>query len=172
MSRQRLHHVRQFGAQYCKRGGVRRPLRADHQIDRREDTQQVASENLTQPAPQAIARHRRRLMTRHDEAKPRVTGGVVTPDQIEMTRTPPAACFPAGRELRTARDSHAARVPLARLPAPVFGWSADGETLAALLAAARQRSAAPNVFHPRAKSVFIDAPPISRPICRTHDFLE
>jgi hypothetical protein len=96
----------------------------------------------------------------------------VTPDHIEMPRMPASACFPAGRELRAARDAHAARKPLARLPAPVFGWRTDGETLATLLATTRQCSAAPDGFHPRAKSVFIDAPPIARPISRSHKFLE
>ena len=109
-------------------------------------------------------------MSRHDEAKPRVTGGVVTPDKIEMGCAPPAACFPAGRELRAARDTHAARVPLARLPAPVFGWRTDGETLATLLATTGQCGTAPDGFHPRPESMLIDAPPISRPICRTHKF--
>jgi len=107
-----------------------------------------------------------------DETETRMTSGIVTPRQIEVLRAPPAAGFPAGRELRAARDAYAARVPLARLPAPVFGWSRDGETLATLLAPAGQRGAAPDVFHPRAKSMLINAPPISRPICRTHDFLE
>ncbi len=170
MSRQRLHRSRQFGAEHCKRGGVRRPLRANHEIDRRERAQHVASQNLPQPTPQPIARHGRRLMARHDETEPRVTRRVVTPDQIEMARAPPVACIPAGRELRAARDAHAARVPLVRLPAPVFGWSLNGETLATLLAATGQRGATPNGFHSLAKSVSIDAPPISRPICRTHKF--
>jgi len=88
-----------------------------------------------------------------------------------VLRAPPAPRLRAGYELRAARDPHAARVPLARLPAPVFGWNADDELLAALLAPAGQRGAAPNGFHPRAKSMFIDASPISRPICRTHNFL-
>ena len=114
----------------------------------------------------------RRLMTRDDESETRVTRSIVTPDQIEMLRTPPAACFPAGRELRAARDTDATRVPLARLPAPVFGWRTDGETLATLLAPAGQRGTAPNGFHPRAETMLIDAPPIPRPICRTHIFLE
>jgi hypothetical protein len=108
----------------------------------------------------------------HDESEPRVTRSTVTPDQIEMLRAPPATCFPAGGELRAARNAGAARVPLARLPAPVFGWDTDDETLAALFAAARQCGTAPNGFHPRAKSMFIDASPISRPVCRTHKFLE
>src|SRR5881296_3832256 len=106
-----------------------------------------------------------------DETETRMTSSIVTPRQIEVLRAP-AAGFPAGRELRAARDAYAARVPLARLPAPVFGWSRDGETLATLLAPAGQRGAAPDGFHPRAKSMLINAPPISRPICRTHDFLE
>jgi len=110
-------------------------------------------------------------MQRNDEPESRVTGGIVTPDQIEMLRAPTPSCFPAGREFRAARDTDAARVPLARLPAPVFGWNTDDETLAALLAPAGQCGAAPNGFHPRAKSMFIDASPISRPICRTHNFL-
>src|SRR6266511_3947697 len=117
-------------------------------------------------------------MARNDETESRVTRNAVTPGQIEMRRastvtptpvTPP--CVPAGGELRAARDAHAARVPLARLPAPVFGWSTDGETLATLLAPAGQRGAAPHGFHPRAKSMLIDTPPISRPIRRTHKFL-
>src|SRR6185369_2195463 len=110
-------------------------------------------------------------MQRNDEPESRVTGGIVTPDQIEVRCAPAASRFPAGRELRAARNADAARVPLARLPAPVFGWNTDDETLAALLAAARQGGAAPNGFHPRAESMFIDASPISRPICRTHNFL-
>ena len=107
-----------------------------------------------------------------DETETRMTSGIVTPRQIEVLRAPAAAGFPAGRELRTARDAYAARVPLARLPAPVFGWSRDGETLATLLAPAGQCGAAPHRFHPRAKSMLIDTPPIPRPICRTHFFLE
>src|SRR6266446_10444297 len=110
----------------------------------------------------------------HDESQTRVTRVTVTPGQIEMQSAPSLAprCVPAGRELRAARDAHAARVPLARLPAPVFGWSTDDETLATLLAPAGQCGAAPNSFHPRAKSMLIDAPPIARPIRRTHKFLE
>jgi hypothetical protein len=113
-------------------------------------------------------------MSRDDESKPRVTQGTVTPGQIEMrcaTAATPTS-FPAGGELRAARDAHAARVPFARLPTPVFGWNADDELLAALLAPAGQGRATPNGFHPRAKSMLIDAPPIPRPICRTHNFLE
>jgi len=112
-------------------------------------------------------------MAWHDESQTRVTRVTVTPGQIEMLSAPSLAphCVPAGRELRAARDANAARIPLARLPAPVFGWNADDETLATLLAAAGQRSAAPDGFHPRAKSMLIDAPPISRPIRRTHKFL-
>jgi hypothetical protein len=111
-------------------------------------------------------------MAWNDETETRMTRSVVTPGQIEVLRAPPAACFPAGREFRAARDANAARVPLARLAAPVFGWSRDGETLATLLAPPGQRGAAPDGFHPRAKSMLIDAPPIARPIRRTHDFLE
>jgi len=111
-------------------------------------------------------------MERDDEPETRVTQITVTPGQIEMLRAPAATCFPAGSEIRAARDTHAARVPLARLPAPVFGWNTDGETLATLLAPAGERGAAPNGFHPRAKSMLIDAPPIARPIRRTHKFLE
>ena len=111
-------------------------------------------------------------MERNDEPETRVTQITVTPGQIEMLRAPAATCFPAGSEIRAARDTHAARVPLARLPAPVFGWDTDGETLATLLAPAGERGAAPNGFHPRAKSMLIDAPPIARPIRRTHKFLE
>ena len=110
-------------------------------------------------------------MKRYDQTETRVTGRIVTPDQIEMLRTTTTACVPAGRELRAARDAYAARVPLARLPTPVFGWNADDQLLAALLAPAGQCGATPNGFHPRPKSMFIDAPPIPRPICRTHKFL-
>ena len=139
--------------------------------------QHVASQDLTQPPPQAIPRHGGRLMERNDETESRVTQSSVTPGQIEMlgaatmtTSTP--TCVPAGGELRAACDAYAARVPLARLPAPVFGWNADDELLAALLAPAGQCGAAPNRFHPRAKSMLIDAPPIPRPIGRTHNSLE
>jgi hypothetical protein len=116
-------------------------------------------------------------MTRNDEPESRVTQIGVMPGQIEMLRaatmtTPTPTGFPAGGELRAARDTDPARVPLARLPAPVFGWNANDELLAALLAPAGQCGAAPNGFHPRAKSMLIDAPPIPRPICRTHIFLE
>ena len=107
-----------------------------------------------------------------DETKTRMTSSIVTPRQIEVLRAPPAAGFPAGRELRAARDAYAVRVPLARLPAPVFGWNTDDELLAAFLAPAGQRGTAPNCFHPRAKPMLIDASPISRPIRRTHKFLE
>src|SRR5437867_9234173 len=110
-------------------------------------------------------------MTRNDESETRVTQGAVTPGQIEMLCAPAAPSRPAGSEVRAARDAHAARIPLARLPAPVFGWNTDDEPLATLLAAAGQRSAAPDGFHPRAKSMLIDAPPIARPIRRTHKFL-
>src|SRR6266487_633398 len=101
-------------------------------------------------------------MTRHDESEARVTQTAVTPSQIEMRRAPAATCVPAGGELRAARDPHAARIPLARLPAPVFGWRTNGETLATLLAPARQGGAAPNSLHPRAKSLLIVPPPIAR----------
>ena len=110
-------------------------------------------------------------MTRNDETETRVTQITVTPGQIEMLRAPAATCFPAGCEIRAARDTDAARVPLARLPAPVFGWNTDGETPATLLAPAGERGAAPNGFHPRAETMFIYAPPVSRPIRRTHKFL-
>ena len=170
-SRQRLHRARQFGAQHCKRGGVRGALRTNHEIDRWKVSQHVAPQDLTQPPAQAIAPGGRRLMARNDEPETRVTRTTVTPGQIEMRRAPAAARFPAGGELRAARESDAVRVPLARLPAPVFGWRTDGETLATLLAPAGQCGAAPNGFHPRAKSMFIDTPPIARPIRRTHKFL-
>ena len=116
-------------------------------------------------------------MERNDETESRMTQSGVTPGQIETLgaatlTTPTPTCFPAGGELRAARDAYAARVPLARLPAPVFGWNADDELLTALLAPARQRGAAPNGFHPRAEAMLIDAPPIARPICRSHEFLE
>src|SRR5438477_12149612 len=113
-------------------------------------------------------------MARDDESQARVTRITVTPNQIEMLSASTVAprCIPAGGELRAARDTHAARVPLARLPAPVFGWNADDELLAALLAPAGQSGAAPNGFHSRAESMLIDAPPIPRPICRTHNSLE
>ena len=77
-------------------------------------------------------------MAWHDESQTRVTRVTVTPGQIEMLSAPSLAprCVPAGRELRAARDAHAARVPLARLPAPVFGWNTDDELLAAFLAPA------------------------------------
>jgi len=110
-------------------------------------------------------------MQGYDEPETRVTQIAVTPGQIEMLCALAATRVPAGRELRAARDAYAARVPLARLPAPVFGWNTDGETLATLLAPAGQCGAAPDRFHPRAKSVFIDAPPIARPVRRTHKFL-
>src|SRR5213593_3598126 len=109
-------------------------------------------------------------MTRNDESETRVTQGAVTPGQIEMLCAPAAPSRPAGSEVRAARDAHAARIPLARLPAPVFGWRTNGETLATLLAPARQCGAAPHRFHPRAESMLIDAPPIARPIRRTHKF--
>jgi hypothetical protein len=110
-------------------------------------------------------------MPGNDESETGVTRFIVTPGQIEVLSAPPASRLCAGYELRAARDPHAARVPLARLPAPVFGWNTDDETLAALLAPAGQCGAAPNGFHPRAESVLIDAFPISRPIRRTHKFL-
>src|SRR5260370_36979732 len=106
-------------------------------------------------------------MERDDEPATGMTGCTVTPDQIEMLGTPTTACVPAGRELRAARDTHAARVPLARLPAPVFGWNADDELLAALLAPTGQSGAAPNGFHPRDESTLIDAPPVPPAICST-----
>ena len=113
-------------------------------------------------------------MTRDDESETRVTRITVTPGQIEMRGTTAATHprFPAGGELRAARDAYAARVSLARLPAPVFGWNTDDELLAAFLAPAGQRGTAPNCFHPRPKPMLIDASPISRPIRRTHEFLE
>jgi hypothetical protein len=77
-------------------------------------------------------------MERDDQPEPRVTQPAVTPGQIEMLCAPAASPtrFPAGGELRAARDAHAARVTLARLLAPVFGWNTDDELLAALLAPA------------------------------------
>ena len=170
MSRQRLHRSGQFGAEDCKGGAVGGAPGADDEIDGRKYAQHVAPQDFTQPPAQAIACDGGRLMTRHDQSQPRMTRSIVTPDQIEMPRVPARACFPAGREIRAARDARAARKPLARLPAPVFGWNANDELLAALLAPARQRGAAPNGFHPRAKTMFIDAPPIARPICRSHTF--
>jgi len=112
-------------------------------------------------------------MAWHDESQTRMTRVTVMPGEIEMLSAPSLAprCVPAGGEFRAARDAHAAWVPLARLPAPVFGWNTDDETLATFFTAAGQRSAAPDVFHPRAETMFIYAPPVSRPICRTHKFL-
>ena len=107
----------------------------------------------------------------HDESETRVTHHTVTPGQIEMLRAPPATRLPAGGELRAARDADAARVPLARLPAPVFGWNTDGETLATLLAPAGQRGTPPLRFHPRAEAMLVDAFSIARLIRRTHRFL-
>src|SRR5205823_13844242 len=69
-----------------------------------------------------------------------------------------------------ARGARAAGTALA-LVAPVFGRQADGEALAPLLPPAGQDGAAPHVFHARAKSVLVDAPPIARAIRRTHAFL-
>jgi len=109
-------------------------------------------------------------MTRNDESETRMTQSAVTPGEIQMLRAPAATSLPAGGELRAARDARAARIPLARLPAPVFGWRTNGETLATLLAPARQCRAAPDRFHPRAESMLIDAPPIARPVRRTHKF--
>jgi hypothetical protein len=172
MSRQPLYRAGQFGAQDRKGGAIGGPLGAYDEIDGRKYPQHIAPQNFTQSPAQAIATCGGGLMARHDQSQPRMTRGTLTPDQIEMPRVPARACFPAGRELRAARDAHAARKPLARLPTPVFGWNADDELLAALLAPPRQRGAAPNGFHPRAKSMFIDAPPIARPICRSHSFLE
>src|SRR5256885_17087014 len=99
-------------------------------------------------------------MAWHDESQTRVTRVTVTPGQIEMLSAPSLAphCVPAGRELRAARDANAARIPLTRLPAPVFGWNADDETLATLLAAAGRRTAAPDRFYPRAKTKRSRAP--------------
>jgi hypothetical protein len=170
-SRQRLHGTGQFGAQHCKRGGIGRALCANHEIDGGKVLQHVTSQNLTQAAPQPIAIHGRRLMERDDEPETCVTRRIVTPDQIEMSGTLTTSCIPAGRELRAARDTYAARIPFARLPAPVFGWNANDELLAALLAPAGQRGAAPNGFHPRAEAMLVDAFSIPRPICRTHKFL-
>jgi len=112
-------------------------------------------------------------MARDDESQARVTRITVTPNQIEMLSTSTVAprCIPAGGELRAARDAHAARVPLARLPAPVFGWNTDDEALATFFPAAGKSGAAPNGFHARAETMFIYAPPVSRPIRRTHKFL-
>ncbi len=172
MSRQRLRRSGQFGAEDRKGGAIGGSLGADDEIDRRKNSQHVAPQDFTQSPAQPIACDGGRLMTRHDQSQPRMTRSIVTPDQIQMPSVPTRACFPAGRELRAACDARAARKPLARLPTPVLGWSTDGETLATLLATARQCGAAPNSFHPRAKSMFIDASPISRPIRRTHKFLE
>src|SRR5207245_4346074 len=54
---------------------------------------------------------------------------------------------------------------------PVLGGQADREALAPLLPPAGQDRAAPHVFHPRAESMLVDAPPIARAIRRTHTFL-
>src|SRR5881296_3750335 len=110
-------------------------------------------------------------MTRNDESETRVTQGAVTPGQIEMLCAPAAPSRPAGSELRAARDAHAARIPLARLPAPVFGWNTDDEPLATLLAAAGQRSAAPDGFHTNAISMLNNAAPISWPIASSHSII-
>ena len=110
-------------------------------------------------------------MTRNDESETGVTRIIVTPDQIEVSSAPPVPRLRAGYELRAARDPHAARVPLARLPAPVFGWNTDDETLAALLAPAGQRGTPPLCFHPRAEAMLVDALSIARLIRRTHRFL-
>jgi len=59
MSRQRPRGIRQFGAEYCKRGCIRGALRADHEIDGRQIVEHIAPEDLTQAPAEAIARHRR-----------------------------------------------------------------------------------------------------------------
>src|SRR5260370_36832494 len=100
-------------------------------------------------------------MAWHDESQTRMTRVTVTPGQIEMLSAPSLAprCVPAGGEFRAARDAHAARVPLARLPAPVFGWNTDDETLATFFTAAGTPSAAPNGFPLPAGNRVICAPP-------------
>jgi outer membrane murein-binding lipoprotein Lpp len=149
-------------------------FRANHEIDRRQSAQHVASQNLAQPASQPVTRHRGRLMARHDESEPRVTRIIVTPGQIEVLRAATVAPAPTAphrlsrHEPNRAWYEHGAG-PLARLPAPMF----DGIRTVRRCDPARRRDcgAAPRSFHPRAKSVLIDAPPIAQPIRRTHRFL-
>src|SRR5262245_13585310 len=79
--------------------------------------QHSASQDFAQPAPEPVARHRGRLMTRDDESEWRVTRKTVTPSQIEVLRASTVGLmtrFPARGELCTARDPSTARVPLAR----------------------------------------------------------
>ena len=64
--------------------------------------QHSASQDFAKPAPEPVARHRGRLMTRDDESESRVTRKIVTPDKIKMLRASTVALmtrFPAGSEL-------------------------------------------------------------------------
>src|SRR2546425_7613254 len=53
----------------------------------------------------------------------------------------------------------------------LFPYTTLFRSLAPLLPPAGQDGATPHIFHARAKSVLVDAPPIARAIRRTHTFL-
>jgi hypothetical protein len=138
----------------------------------RQTRERMTAQHFAQPTTDAIAGNGAELKSGNDDGDARVRHVVGTPCQFEMRALQPPAFFPAGRELRAARSTQprATRQPLARLATPVFGRQPDREALAALLATPREHRASPNIFHPRAESVFVDATPIARPICRTHLF--
>src|SRR3989442_9518354 len=162
------HAGGQFGAQDCKRGVVRAALRPYDDVHRRQCRECVASHDLSQPAAQAVARHGAELEARHDDADAGVVLRVGAPSDVEVCGARAAARFPAGVEIRTARESHAARIPLARSATPVLGGQADGEALAPLLPPAGQDRAPPYPLPSRPESVLIDAAPVARAITRTH----
>src|SRR5439155_23623016 len=108
------HACRQFGVQLRKRRGIRGALRAHDEIDGGKGGDGVASENLSQASAQSVAGHRGELKAGNDERRAWVAQRTRVPRQAEMLGAQAATLFPAGSELRAAREAHAPREPLSR----------------------------------------------------------
>ena len=108
------HAVRQFGVKRCKGGGIGHAFRAHNEVDWWQCREGFAPQHLPEASAQTIARHRAELEAGNDEGDPRVARLIGAPRQLEVRCAPPTPFFPAGRELRAVRQSHAARKALAR----------------------------------------------------------
>jgi len=108
------HTAGQFGAQDCKRGGICGALGAHNEVDGREQGERFAPQHFAEAAAQAVARHGSELEAGNDDTDSRVPRAVGAPGEVEVWGAPPTPFFPAGGELRAAREAHAAREAFAR----------------------------------------------------------
>jgi len=108
------HTVCQFGAQDWSGGDIRGPLGAHDEIDGWQQREGFAPQHLPEASAQTIARHSGKLEPGNDDCNPRVARLIGAPSELEVRCAPPTPFFPAGRELRTARQPHAPWKPLAR----------------------------------------------------------